>query len=691
MPLFNELKRRNVFRVGAVSVIITVLVLVILMMAAERVWMSPAVEPVTENRVAVAEKPAKPNRTESAHPAAADKSIAVLPFVNLSAGTENSRFFSDGIHDDLLTKLSKIRELKVISRTSVMAYRDTTKTMREIGDELGVANLLEGSVQQAGDRVRIDVQLINAQTDEHLWGEIYDRKITAEDIFEIQGEIARAIAKALDATLTRAVDDALGRAPTDDLEAYRAVLMSRQIARRGKISSYDRGVEYARKAIRLDPDYADAHLALAFILSQSIDTGAVTDDEAGKEISTAIDKAMSLEPDYDEAWSVLGSYLASARKPGADESFEKAMLLNPGNARTMSAFGFMLQSTGRPREALPLLLKSIELDPLSTHVIFALGRTYEVLEEYEKARTSYTRIQEIDPSNPLGYAPISGTYYSQGQLDQALYWLRKGLAADPRDFEMGGWMLFLNDCLEDYVAAQQWSDWLDETVTNQPQPMAMQARHHYLTGNFETAIQYANLALNLGLPNRGGSDGIFMRIKRDEALANGDPEAGIGVFRAHHPELFESKPEITPVNILQAVDLALLLKMTGRTKEMRRTLEAVFEFYDQPWSTTGSVRSWLVPAKAEALALLDDEQGALAELRRIIDDGWRLSWRWETDLNSNFNGIRETAGFQAMLAELEADIAVQRASSQAMADNGEIAPPPEIGLNRLRETNFEFF
>jgi hypothetical protein len=272
-----------------------------------------------------------------------------------------------------------------------------------------------------------------------------------------------------------------------------------------------------------------------------------------------------------------------------------------------------------------------------------------------------------------------------------MFWLRKGLAADPRDFEMGGWMVFLNDCLEDYAAAGRWSDWLGGSVTNQPQPMAMQAKHHYLTGNFEVAVQYANLALNLGLPNRWGSDGVFMRIKRDEALANGDPEAGIGVFRAQHPGLFETKPEITPGNILQAVDLALLLKMTGRTEEMRRTLEAVFEFYDQPWSTTGSVRSWLVPAKAEALAILDDDQGALAELRRIVDNGWRLSWRWETDLNSNFNGIRETPEFKAMLVELEADMAVQRATTQAMADRGEIAPPPEIGLQRLRGTSIEFF
>jgi len=667
MSLFAELKRRNVFRV-----IIAVLVLVILTMLAERFWISPQAITITE--------PNQPPATETTSLTPAGRSIAILPFTNRSAGTENTQFFSDGIHDDLLTKLSKIHELKVISRTSVMAYRDTTKNMREIGKELGVANLLEGGVQQVGDRVRINVQMINAQSDAHLWAETYDRKATTENIFDMQGEIARAIAGALETTLTAAEVEALGKAPTGNLEAYQAVLISRQLTRSGSFDTFEQGNEYARKAIRLDPEYADAHLALALSLSNGIDTGATTDDESGGEISTAIKTALSLIPNYDEAWSALGHYQASAGKEGADESFEKAMQLNPGNAQTMYTYGYLLQKTGRPQKALPLLLNSSELDPLSASVLFALGRTYGVLGENEKARRTFARIREIEPSSPLGYSPNSGTYFTLGQLDQALYWIRRGLAIDPRDFELGGWMVFLNDSLEDYAAAQEWSYWLDSWVTNQPQPMAMRAKHEYLTGNFEIAVQYSNLALNLGLPDRWGSDGIFMRIKRDEALANGDLESGIRVFRVQHPGLFEEKPEITPTNILQAVDLALLLKMSGKPKGMQHLLDAVFEFYDQPWSTSGALRAWLVPARAEALAILGDDQGALTELRRIIDKGWRLSWRWETDLNPNFNGIQETAEFQTMVSELETDVVEQRVRTQAMADLGEIAPPPEGGL-----------
>jgi TolB-like protein/tetratricopeptide (TPR) repeat protein len=601
-----------------------------------------------------------------------EHSIAVLPFNNTSAGAENSQFFSDGIHDDLLTNLSKIHELKVISRTSVMAYRDTTKNMRQIGEELGVANLLEGSVQQAGNRVRINVQLIAAQSDEHLWAESYDREVTTENIFDIQGEISRAIATELEATLSPEEDSAIGVAPTRSLEAYEAVLTSRQLRERGGFSSLAASTEYAQRAIDLDPAYADAYLELAFTLITSINTGALTDAEAGERIRSAIQTAMSLQADYGAAWSVLGHYQAITGKSEADATLQKALILDPGSAQTMTSYGHRLQSTGQPELALPLLLKAIELDPLSPTVLFTLGRTYDVLSEYDKALALYARIRAIEPSSTLGYGPAAGVNFPRGRLDKAIALTRDALSVDPQDFEIGGWMVYLYDCLDDHVSARQWSDWLDSWVTDQPMPMAVQAGHHYLTGEFETAVQISNLALKLSLPNRWGSDAIFMRIKRDEAIASGNVAGGIELIGAQHPELLGDEPQITPNNILQAVDLAKLLKLAGRSGETQSLL------HDQPHFSTGSLRSWLVPAKAEALAVLGDDRAALAELRRIIDEGWRIYWRWETELNPNFDGVRDTEEFKDMLAELEADLAEQATAVRAMTDSGMIAPPPEI-------------
>jgi TolB-like protein/Tfp pilus assembly protein PilF len=606
------------------------------------------------------------------------KSIAILPFANRSAGEENTAFFSDGIHDDLLTLLSKIHELKVISRTSVMAYRDTSKNMRQIGEELGVRNLLEGGVQQAGDRVRINVQLINAQTDQHLWAETYDREVTTENIFEIQGEIARAIAVALEATLSSDEDKALGKTPTGNLEAYQAVLISRQLKQRSGFESIIAAVDYAQQAVDLDPGYADAYLALANSLIQGVSTGAFTIEDVGGRITAAIDAAMSLRPDYGPVWSTQGLYQSWTENPHAEQSFEKALRLDPGNTDTLYAYGFMLQRAGRPDPALPLLLKSVERDPLSQNSLFALGRTYSVKGDYEQARTTFARIREIDPSSPLGYASTAGTYYPRGQLARATYWIRQALSIDPQDFELGAWLVFLYDNLDDYPAAQAWLEWLDDWVADEPMPMAMKALHLYLTGEFESAVEITNRALELGLPNRWGSDSIFLRIKRDESLAAGNPEAGAEILSAQHPGLLGPDPEITPDNMLQAVDLAQLLSVAGRAEESERILEAVITAYDEPYFVSGGVRAPLVPAKTEALALLGDGPGALAELRRIIDEGWRLYWRWETELNANFDGIRDTAEFQAMVSELEADMAEQRARAQAMAASGEIEPPPKI-------------
>ncbi|MBW2495196.1 MAG: hypothetical protein JRE43_10630, partial [Deltaproteobacteria bacterium] len=170
---------------------------------------------------------------ESDDPASADaedareKSVAVLPFANRSVKAEDA-FFVDGMHDDILTHLAKIRSLKVISRTSVMEYRDTTKNLRTIGRELGAATILEGGVQRSGDHVRINMQLIDAETDDHLWADIYDRRLTAENLFSIQTEIATSIAVALRAALSAEEQDRLAAIPTENLEAYEAYLIGRQ-------------------------------------------------------------------------------------------------------------------------------------------------------------------------------------------------------------------------------------------------------------------------------------------------------------------------------------------------------------------------------------------------------------------------------------------------------------------------------
>ena len=252
------------------------------------------------------------------------KSIAVIPFRNRSANEENSEFFSDGVHDELLTNLAKIKELKVISRTSVMAYRDTTKNLRQIGEELGVANILEGGVQRAGDTVRINVQLIDATTDEHLWAKIYDRQLTAENLFDIQTEIAREIANALEATLSPQEQQQLAMIPTTNLEAYDNLLLARQLIERGNWQGMREAQSYLKKAIELDANFVEAYVQLARSYHNLLSTGATTLEAIDTDWFQTIQTALSLDKNNATAYATLAQYQWKKGLKGVEQNFEKA-------------------------------------------------------------------------------------------------------------------------------------------------------------------------------------------------------------------------------------------------------------------------------------------------------------------------------------------------------------------------------
>src|SRR5437762_1258000 len=239
--------------------------------------------------------------------AIAEKSIAVLPFENRSEDKANA-YFADGIQDEILTLLSKIADLKVISRTSTQQYRSRPRNLNEIAKQLGVANILEGSVQKAGDQVRVNVQLVNAQTDSHLWAETYDRKLT--DIFGVESEIAKGIAESLQAKLTSREEQALAVKPTNNLEAYDAYLRGLAFEARG-LHSFDtpmKAVDSYERAVQLDPNFALAWARLsraqAFVYFMPFDTAAGRRDAAKR----ALENAQKLQPNSPETLLALGYY-----------------------------------------------------------------------------------------------------------------------------------------------------------------------------------------------------------------------------------------------------------------------------------------------------------------------------------------------------------------------------------------------
>jgi TolB-like protein/tetratricopeptide (TPR) repeat protein len=339
---------------------------------------------------------AKVATTETSHDVSAEtsvvtqpdsRSIAVLPFANRSNLSEDL-FFTDGIHDDLLTQLAKIDDLKVISRTSVMEYRDTSKKIPEIAKELGVATILEGGIQRAGKRIRINAQLIDVNTDQHLWAETFDREMTVENICEIQTEIARQIVTAVRGELSSEETATLAQLPTQNLEAYEAYMHAKAASQVSVYTSekYLQTEEWAKKAVALDPNFTWAWSILVEAHTQAIWQGYDDSAERVKSAKNALEHAMSLDPESGEAQNALGDYLYRIEGDyiAALAAFKKASARQPGNANTMLQVATTQRRIGLFTESIASFEKALRLDPANGQVVSDYLLTLVHAGEYEK-------------------------------------------------------------------------------------------------------------------------------------------------------------------------------------------------------------------------------------------------------------------------------------------------------------------
>jgi TolB-like protein/Flp pilus assembly protein TadD len=318
-------------------------------------------------------------------------SVAVLPFANLSADPENE-FFADGITEDVITHLAKIKSLKVISRTSVMTFKKRDAGLREIGERLGASTLLEGSVRRAGSRVRIVAQLLDCATDEHLWAETYDRDLT--DIFAIQTDVALKIATALRAELSHDERSRAGRRPTDDLAAYELYLRGRNWFHQYTEEGFRRSLLDYHAAVDRDPGFALAWASIAGAHTELCIGGSVgkSPEETIVLAKKAATRALEIDEELGEAHgiSALIQFAFDFDWAGAERSFLRAIELTPGSAKAHQHYGWLCSSLGRHDDALRQLRRAHELDPLLiptdvvTHLLRA-GRIGEALEEARKS------------------------------------------------------------------------------------------------------------------------------------------------------------------------------------------------------------------------------------------------------------------------------------------------------------------
>ena len=397
-----------------------------------------------------------------------EKSIAVLPFENLSDDKSNA-YFTDGIQDEILTKLSKIAALKVISRTSTQKYKSTPENLREVGQQLGVANFLEGSVQKVANAVHVNVQLIRAATAEHLWAESYNR--TLDDVFGVEGEVASAIADQLNAKLSGAEQKAVAEKPTQNAAAYDAYLRGLTIEHNNY--NYDAYIQAERnyqRAVELDPNFGLAWARMAILRSflnfNAIDPNTYT----AESVKQAADRAMALAPDAGESWIALGSYRYRVVRnfDSALAAYEEARKRLPNSALVYEYLGFILRRLGRWQEAEASYKKAMELDPRDVQLLTSVGNEfYLYLRRFDDALASIDRALQIAPDAAGEHANKAVVLQAVGRIDEA----RQELALVP------------DDVLDDWVVAARISQ-------------AMYER------NFSEAINIVERKLNSLAPNQ---------------------------------------------------------------------------------------------------------------------------------------------------------------------------------------------
>src|SRR5213082_1037949 len=346
------------------------------------------------------------------------KSIAVLPFENLSEDKANV-YFADGIHEEVLTRLSRIRDLKVISRTSTQRFKNTAEQIPDIAKQLGVATILEGSVRKAGDKVRVHVQLIDAENDAHLWAERYDRQL--DDIFEVESDIAGKIAEALQATLTRAERRAIAARPTKSTEAHELYLKGRYHWRNFYAPGYERVREYFEQAVALDPSYAPAHNGLSLYYSWAA-ANAIFPPDVWPLAEEYLRKSLILDDTWPEAYNTLAAVEIYYKRnwTAAERAFHRGMELDQNFGDLHSHYGLCLSYLGRFDEAIAQTERALQLDPFFPGTNVHYGTLLFFSRQYDRAAAQLAKTLDLYPDNAAAHEYFGNVCAKRGMSHEAI-------------------------------------------------------------------------------------------------------------------------------------------------------------------------------------------------------------------------------------------------------------------------------
>ena len=609
----------------------------------------------------------------------ADLSIAVLPFDNRS-NREEDEFFTEGIHDDLLTTMANIGSMKVISRTSVLEYKDTTKKIPEIARELGVANILEGGVQRSGNQVRINVQLIDADTDEHLWAEIYDRELTAENLFKIQSEVSQAIAEALQATLSPDESDRINSLPTTNLQAYEAYLRGRQRWEARTADSTAQAVDLFLKAIELDPNFAEAWAGLGDAYRHQVPYGGLPEFEMFPKAEEAINRALELNPDLAEAHAALGGL--TRQKGGelakAKYHLERAIELNPSYSPAYNWLGLVYNQMAQFDKATEVFNRGQQVDPLSAVLANNLAFAAGFSGRHDEMKERLDRLIETHPESPFTYSGLAAYHlWIKGRFDESLRADMQAVLADPNDTQRRVYASIKLRTLGDREAA---NNWLQSSFALQPNNIeanVFRVLHFVLDDRLDEAMAEAH-RINSEYGKTAVFWGWIAELLNSADIDTGNPQAAIARYVDTYPEYWGPDSRTLDIGAVEAgIEMVRLLRASGEMDQADALLNDVIGVLEAAPIVGPTGSGFLLPA---AYALDDRSDDALAALHTAIDAGYRIGWLYYFDYYWSFESLRDNPEFEAMRIRLDTDMQKQLDNVRRMLANGEMPSVPGMEL-----------
>jgi TolB-like protein/predicted Zn-dependent protease len=596
---------------------------------------------------------------------AIDKSIAVLPFVNMSADADNE-YFSDGLSEELLNLLAKVDGLKVAARTSSFKFKKSEADIGEIGKQLNVATVLEGSVRKSGNQARITAQLIKVDDGFHLWSETYDREL--DNIFEVQDEIAKAIVEALKLPLLGHDAQPLASTSTENFAAYDLYLLGRHEARQYSETSFKRAIDYYLASLEKDPLFAPAYSGLADGYIFLANFGDLPQGEAQNLARTAAEKAISISPDSSEAHASMGLLLFNLNHyHKAETHFLQALQINPNNVNALMWYDNNLTRQFRSTEAMSMINRAMSVDPLSHAVRRNYASTLARMLRFDEAVKEIQSFIAVNPEDPTPYEVWGTLFQQQGRPQNAIPMYRNAHRLRPGDIFMAARNVTSGLQLND---KQLVDDWLEEARSRGADGQWTRYAENlvmYANGNFANLLSQVDQLL-VSQPGQ-----VRLLGYRHAALMN------MGQVDKARETLQQSMEytghligqPLSGGDLFTAVYLANVLDVSGNTDERDQLLSQASELLTQ-LRQSEPANSMVFYLSANVASIRNDLPGLLRQLESASQNGFRNHWelirnpvfaRWQDneEFKAFYQGMLKNAA--EMLREYKSNNPDKKSSS----------------------------